>query len=182
MEPHRIYIDSRSRVSGDGSEFDYRMGMDITIEQDSAAVIDTVAIPVSWYTVERDFNDRIYISEERDVTSLARYIALIEPGYYYTPELMAAAIEKAMNDARVLVINPYTVIYNSLSGCFEVSNLWVGAFEVCYIHSKYSLDNFISATFWGADPNNLMGAFASMGMVTGGTAFGGQAIGENQLS
>ena len=61
MEPHRIYIDSRSRVSGDGSEFDYRMGMDITIEQDSAAVIDTVALPVSWYTVGRDFNDRIYI-------------------------------------------------------------------------------------------------------------------------
>ena len=94
---------------------------------------------------------------------------------------MATAIEKAMNHARVLVINPYTIIYNSLSGCFEVSNLWVGAFEVCYIHSNKSLDNFISATFWGADPNNLMGAFASMGMVTGGTAFGGHTIGENPI-
>ena len=177
MDVHRLYIDSRGRVSGDASESAFKMGMDITIPKDSVAVLDTVAIPVSWYTVERGVNDRIYMSEARQGVRIAHFIALIEPSYYYDMPAMAAAIQKAINDARVFVIDPYTVTYNSLSGCFEVFNLYVGAFEATYIYSRYALLAYNSPSNWGADPNNLMGAVACMGMVTGQTAFGGQTMG-----
>ena len=92
MEVQRIYVDSRDRVSGDASEFAFRLGIDINIPKASVAVLDTVAIPVSWYTVERGVNDRIYMSETRQGDPKARFYALIEPGYYYNKPAMAAAM------------------------------------------------------------------------------------------
>ena len=52
MDVIRLYIDSRDRVSGDASEFEYQPSLDVTVEQESIAVLDTVLIPVSWYVVQ----------------------------------------------------------------------------------------------------------------------------------
>ena len=43
--------------------------------------VDTVLIPVSWYVVEKDVNDRIYVAEE-GFSSLGRRIATNPPEYY----------------------------------------------------------------------------------------------------
>ena len=64
MDVNRLYIDSRDCVRGSPSDFEYQLSMDVTIPKETIAVLDTVLIPVSWYVVEKDVNDRIYVTEE----------------------------------------------------------------------------------------------------------------------
>ena len=93
MAVHRLYIDSRDRVSGDASDFSYQLSMDVTVMQESIAVLDTVIIPVSWYVVEEDINDRIYVIEE-NFSGVGHRIATISPGHYGDVYVMAAGIEE----------------------------------------------------------------------------------------
>ena len=79
MDVHRLYIDTRDRVSGDPSEFVYRLSLDLVVAQESIAVLDTVLIPVSWYVVEKDVNGRIYIIEQ-NFSGSGHRIAAIPPG------------------------------------------------------------------------------------------------------
>ena len=91
---HRFYIDSRDRVSGDASEFEYQLSLDVTVLQESIAVLDTVLIPVSWYVVEEDVNDRIYVTEQ-NFSGTGHRIATILPGHYGV-YAMAAGIQEAI--------------------------------------------------------------------------------------
>ena len=176
MDVHRLYIDTRDRVSGDPSEFEYRLSLDVVVAQESIAVLDTVLIPVSWYVVEKDVNDRIYVTEQ-NFSGLGHRIATIPPGHYDDVYAMAPGIEEALNTGPRLVISPYTVTYDSTLCRFQVSNPWAGADEACYIISKYSLLAFLNPSSWGASANDLRGAFRQIGMLTGPTCFGGRDIG-----
>ena len=64
LEVYRLYIDSRGCVSGDASEFEYQLGMDVTAVQEPIAIMDTVLIPASWHVVEEGVNDRISATEQ----------------------------------------------------------------------------------------------------------------------
>ena len=132
MEVHRLYIDSRDRVSGSPSDFEYQLSMDVTIPEETIAVLYTVPIPVSWYVVEKDVNGRIYVTEE-NFSGLDRHIALILPGYYDDEYAMAIGIEEALNTGPRMVISPYTVTYDPTLARFQVSNPWTGVDEACYI-------------------------------------------------
>ena len=81
MQFQRLYIDSRDRVSGTQTEFEYQLSTNVVVQQESLAVLDTVCIPNSWYTVTNNKNDRIYIREETSGSAVFR-IATIEEGYY----------------------------------------------------------------------------------------------------
>ena len=155
---HRLYIDSRDRASGEPSEFEYQLSLDVTVAQESIAVLNTVLIPVSWYVVEKDANGSIYVAEE-NFSGLGRRIATIPPGHYDDVYAMAAGIQEALNTGPRLVISPYTVTYDQTLGRIQVSNPWTGAGEACYIVSKYSLLLFLSPSYWGASANDLRGAF-----------------------
>ena len=52
MDVHRLYVDSKGRVNGDPSEFEYQLRLNVTVAQESITVLDTGLIPVSWYVVE----------------------------------------------------------------------------------------------------------------------------------
>ena len=64
MQFQRLYVDSRDRVSGTAEEFEYQLSTNVTVAEESIAVLDTVLIPNSWYTVTKDRNDRLYIREQ----------------------------------------------------------------------------------------------------------------------
>ena len=110
MAARRIYIDSKDRSSGTATEFSGQVNLEMDIKGESVAILDTVLIPVSWYVVEAGDNDRIYVSEQR-AGSIAHFIALIEQGYYKDYFEMAAGIQKALNDSRVMVTSP---IYSNI--------------------------------------------------------------------
>ena len=62
MQFQRIYVDSRDReIGGTPSSFDYQLANNVVVPEESIAVLDSVLIPNTWYTVEKLKNDRIYL-------------------------------------------------------------------------------------------------------------------------
>jgi hypothetical protein len=182
MAVHRLYIDSRDRVSGDASDFSYQLSMDVTVVQESIAVLDTVIIPVSWYVVEEDINDRIYITEE-NFSGTGHRIATISPGHYGDAFAMAAGIEEALNAGGRMVISPYTVTFNRDLGRFQIGNPWTGPNEACYIASEWTLQNSLDPEiFWGVSRGNLRGAFRQIGMVLGYSVGAGRNFGDTPFT
>ena len=147
MDVHRLYIDSRVRVSGDSSDFEFQLSLQVNIEQESIAVLDTVLIPVSWYVVEEDANDRIYVTEQ-NFSGTGHRIATIPPGHYDDVYAMAAGIEEALNAGGRMVFSPYSVTFDRDLARFQVGNPWTGAEEGCYIASEWTLQ-------YSLDPENL---------------------------
>ena len=167
MNAIRLYIDSRDRVAGDASEFEYQSNLEVTIVEESVAVLDTVLIPVSWYVVEEGVNDRIYLIEI-NFSGQGNRIAVIPPGHYPDVYAMAVGIEEALNTGERAVISPYTVAFNRDLGRFQIGNPWTGGGEGCYIASEWTLQFSLDPLErWGVRRDDLRGAFRQIGMVTG---------------
>ena len=75
----RLYVDSRDRAGGSNEYFEFALPHAINIERESVAVLDTVAIPNSFYTVTEDVDDRIYV-QEWDFSQDIFRVAKIAPG------------------------------------------------------------------------------------------------------
>ena len=175
MQFQRLYVDSRDRVSGTAEEFEYQLSTNVIVAEESIAVLDTVLIPNSWYTVSKDRNDGIYIREEASGVGTYR-IAILRPGYYEVNGL-ATEIARALTQDSVMA-SPYTCVYGATLGRYEISNAWTGASdETLYIWSEAG----INPENWGVSRSQLKGAFRQIGMVKGETQFGGTVYGTNPI-
>ena len=116
--------------------------------------------------------------EQNSSTQLRRTLFL-EPGNY-DADLMAAELQRIINNGR-MVANPYTVSYNTALKRIQINNVW-GTFEGCYVMSERSLIDFGNHALWGADPTDLRGVFAQIGMLTGPTVFGGDGFGQTPIT
>ena len=94
MQFQRLYIDSRDRVSGTAESFEYQLSTNVTVGEESIAVLDSVVIPNSWYTGTKCQNDGIYIKEDTAGAGAFR-IAILRPGYYDVNSL-ATEIARAL--------------------------------------------------------------------------------------
>ena len=130
MQFQRLYIDSRDRDSGTQSEFEYQLSTNVVVQQESLAVLDTVLIPNSWYTVTKNKNDRIYIREDFNRIDSYRICTLSEG--YYDVLTMDTEIAVALTRNSALT-NPYTCAYNATIGKFEVTNQWGSDGELLFI-------------------------------------------------
>ena len=72
----KMYIDSRSRVSGSNTDFEFALPYSITIPKESLMIVDKVVIPNSFYTIEQGVNDNIYV-QEREIAPLSFSGALL---------------------------------------------------------------------------------------------------------
>ena len=101
MQFQRLYIDSRGRVNDTAESFEFQLSTNVTVAEESIAVLDSVVIPNSWYTVTKGQNDDIYIKEETAGAGIYR-IAVLRPGYYDVNSL-ATEIARALTlDSAVL--------------------------------------------------------------------------------
>ena len=181
MQFQKLYIDSRDRVSGTQTELEYQLSTNVVVQQESIAVLDTVLIPNSWYTVTKNKNDRIYIREEINGSAVFR-IATLEEGYYDVLA-MATQIAAALTRNSTLV-NPYTCVYNTTIGKFEVSNSWSNNAELLYIWSEAALlkSGASPLSNWGVtNRSDLRGAFRQIGMLYGELVYGGTIYGTDPL-
>ena len=174
MQFQRLYIDSRDRVSGTAESFEYQLPNNIMVGEESIAVLDSVLIPNSWYTVTKGKNDGIYIREDSDAVGTYR-VAILGPGYYDVNSL-ATEIARALTQNSV-VVSPYTCSYSATLGRYEISNPWTGPQETLYIWTEETID----PSDWGLDRSQLKGAFRQIGMVKGPTVFGGVQFGTDPL-
>ena len=139
MQFQNLYIDSRDRVSGTQSDFEYQWNANVVVMQESLAVLDTVCIPNSLYTVTKNKNVRIYICEEINGSADFR-IATIEAGYYDVLA-MATQIAATLTQNSTLV-NPYTCVHNTTISNFEISNAWSSNTDLLHIWSEEALRKF----------------------------------------
>ena len=80
-------------------------------------------------------------------------------------------LERTLNYSR-FVTNPYRVTHNTTTDRIELDNDWV-ADEGITCPTQESLLAFSNPAYWGVTAETLRGAFRLIGMLTGGSVFGG---------
>ena len=134
----RIYIGSRSRSSGTNESFEFALPYTIHIPEESMMVVDVVAIPNSFYTVTKNYNDRFYYTEfglNNDNQSVQQWTIKQIPEGYYDANSYAMAIEAALNMDR-LAFSVYTVTLNILKGAFEIHNNFSGSQDYLSVFTR----------------------------------------------
>ena len=102
----RLYIDSRDRAAVSNEDFEVSLPKHVNVERESVAVLDTVLVPNSFYTVTQDVDDRLYVVESSFQQPLTYRVVVIAPGYYDVHSF-GVAVETALNsDSRKLIL-PY---------------------------------------------------------------------------
>ena len=166
----KIYVDSRSRVSGSNEDFEIALPYSIAIPEESAMIVDQVVIPNSFYTIEKGVNDNIYVQEQNFSSGTVWRRAVIPPGYYDVISL-SGGIETAMNTDRTL-FSPYTCAYDAHLGRYVITNPYTTVDEFVAIWSRQSLLT-IDYGWPDMDPNDLRDACKQIGMVTGNSVASG---------
>lgn len=92
----KIYIDSRDMNQSSASHSDFKVDLpqSVFLPEDTVAYIDDVCIPVSWYTVEENRNNKFYFRIDDQ-----NYAANIPQGNYNITSLNSKLVE-LMNNIR----------------------------------------------------------------------------------
>ena len=181
----RLYIDSRDRAGGSNEDFEISLPHSINVERESVAVLDTVLIPNSFFTVTEDVDDRIYIKED-DFSGQRYRIAKVAPGYYHDLDSFARAVQEALNDGR-LVLFEYSVTYEARSGRFRIWNQFKGEGENAIIWSRESLQRWPPTVgeeplFPDFDRHDLKDAYRQLGVLYGSSPHTDRERGINSMT
>ena len=91
---NRIMIDSRMRQVDSQSTSDFRIELPETIQMDDSmgCVVTDIVLPITWYTIEPDVNDKIYLRLYLDAITqeYTDYILTLPSRNYRRSELAAA--------------------------------------------------------------------------------------------
>ena len=114
MDFQRIYVDSRDREVGESaSEFDYSLTNNIVVDRESVTILDSVLLPNSWYTVEKERNDILFI--RATLTNVEHYLVAPVAQGYYDVDSFATAVAAALN-AVTQLSREYTATFDAVLG------------------------------------------------------------------
>ena len=115
----RIFVDSRDAVTGDNEAFTISIPVSIVVPYESFAVVDTVIIPTSTYTIN-DHNRIVYWSET-DSNGQRTYFSNFLITGFYTPDTLKLEMQRLLNSNPQKQVTPlYTVGFSELKGNFEI--------------------------------------------------------------
>lgn len=91
----KIYIDSRFKSSDSASDSDFKIDLpqSLTMPEDTVFYIDDVSIPVSWYMIDSNRNNKLYVRYDTLI-----YVITLRSGNY-TIQTLNAEIADQMNNA-----------------------------------------------------------------------------------
>ena len=117
--PHKIYVDSRKRVSGSHSEFDYQLPNPIQVPK-SRCFVDSVHIPNIFPTITAH-SRFIYIEETSTANvSTKRKVALTQRSY--DGSTLATEVALQLNAGTALTGNSYSCTFDTTTGKLTISN------------------------------------------------------------
>ena len=97
----KIYIDSKFKTSDSVSSSNFKIDLQNTLlfPENSVFYIDDVSIPHSWYTVEENINDKLYIhvtpkQTDQDYSGVLYKIVKIDSGNYTGADLATELLSK----------------------------------------------------------------------------------------
>ena len=142
----KIYVDSlyKTADSVSSSNFKIELPYTITMPKDAVFTIDEVCIAHSWYTIEENVNDKLYLFIV-DLTSRATRSIIIQiPNGNYTGDLLKSVLQTVLNGAIAgigagLFALSLTVSYNP--NTFNINIAVAGPFEVQILSDKEIANN-----------------------------------------
>ena len=167
----RIYIDSRLRTSGTGSDFTYDLPKSFEVPDQTIALVDCVLLPNVWGTIHDD-NNRLYFSEWSDPNIISEQIYILPEGNY-TGSQLAQLVEDTIN-ATTILTQAYSVSYDEKTGKLTISNP-SGSFAIPTRDQLIALSN--AGYTWSAqaidkndlkDCHDVIGFNSTANSVTGG--------------
>lgn len=171
MGMQRLYVDSRDRSSGTNEDFIYALPRAMQVPQESVAVLDTVFIPHSYYSVTAGVDDRVYLQESNFSAQRLRVVTL-QPGFY-NPWTFAVELAERLNEGRLPggPVMPYTVKYNQVPARLSISNDFKGMDEWTAVWSTEALKHLTPGYFGpDFDPSDPRDAGRQLGMREGTSA------------
>jgi hypothetical protein len=118
----KIYIDSQYKVpsSPSSSQFTIELPYTITMPTNAIFTIDEISIPHSWYTIEEDVNDKLYlVVSDPQSDTYVNIIAQVAPGNY-NGITFRTAIQAALDYSTPTSIATYTVGYENTTGTITI--------------------------------------------------------------
>ena len=115
----RIYVDSRLRSSGTGSDFTVELPRSFEVPDQTIAFIDSVLVPNVFPTIHEN-NNRLYFAEFTNPSNVAEHIYTLDEGNY-TGSQLAQLVQDKINTNKSLS-QPYSVSYEDKTGNITISN------------------------------------------------------------
>ena len=116
----RLYVDSRLRSSGTGSDFTMELPRSFEIPDQTIAFVDSVLVPNVFPTIHEN-NNRLYFAEIEAITAnVTQHIYTLNEGNY-TGSQLAQQVQDKINSNRSLN-QPYSVSYEEKTGKITISN------------------------------------------------------------
>ena len=116
----KIYVDSRymTNDSISTSNFKFQLDRSLFMPQNTVFYLEDVCIPHSWHTVEKDFNDTIYMwfsvssgSDPFIVWNNTMYVIKLTPNNY-TGSTLATEIKTKLQTIDATFTTTFTVVYD----------------------------------------------------------------------
>ena len=98
----KIYIDTTKKTSDSisNSQFKWELPETVSLPHNTIFFVDDICIPHSWYTIEQNVNDRLYMQVTTNTTNVSSQpnecrIVVLTPGHYNLQTLDAEINAKA---------------------------------------------------------------------------------------
>ena len=126
----KIYVDTKYKSRDSISNSNFKVGLPITTSfpENSVFYIDDVSIPHSWYTIEQDINDKLYIyvspsNPNIDGDGVAYKIITISSGIYNGSEIaieIQTTMETSINNG--FFPNLLSCVYNPRKNTINITS------------------------------------------------------------
>ena len=170
--PHKIYVDSRKRVSGSHSDFDYQLPNPIQVPK-SRCFVDSVHIANVFPTIH-SANRFIYIEETATTSVSTKRKVGLTAGQTYDGTTLATEVAAQLNTGTTLTASSYSCTFSSATGKLTISNTTVAPADFTIWPAQYLQQGLwnplnsasIPAYMEGDDCYDIIG-FASPYQITG---------------
>lgn len=125
----KIYIDSRWKTADSKShtDFYYDLGNTYDMPENTSFYIDDVNIPNSWYSIEENVNNNMYLAWREPATNTEMFSLISLPSKIYDGDEFVKALNTLLDSQTVSTVNNATVkhflaVYNPLKNLLEISS------------------------------------------------------------
>ena len=169
--PHKIYLDSRRRVSGSHSDFDYQLPLPIQVPK-SRCFVDSVHIANVFPTITG--HSRFIYIQEVDTSSVStkRKVALTQRTYDGTT--LATEVALQLNTGTTLTAASYSCSFETTTGKLTISNTTAAPADFSIWPAEYLKHGLWDPLNLGSIPDYIEGddcydviGFAAVYKITG---------------
>ena len=125
----KIYVDSRWKTADSKShtDFYYDLGNTYDMPENTSFYIDDISIPNSWYSIEENVNNNMYLAWREPATNAEVFSIISLPSKIYDGDEFIKALNILLDSQTVRTVSgatvkQFTAAFNSFKNVFEISS------------------------------------------------------------